>query len=95
MISNVYVVYDEVEKKYELPFFNTSDRGAVSIFYSRIHNFRNSLDANLGFKQYSYKLYCLGEIESGAIFPDSLPYFSLQSPRLVAVSNFVVEEKED
>lgn len=92
MISSVYVVYDELAKKYEFPFFAISDREAISRLYCQIHSVRNSLDANLGFKQYACKLYCLGEIEPGAIEPDSLPYVRFDSPRLVAVSTFTSVE---
>lgn len=86
LTSSAYVIYDELANKYEFPFIATSDREAVSMFYSKIHSIRNSLDVGLGFKQYTYKLYSFGELEFG-----SVPSVSFDSLRLLAVSNFALE----
>lgn len=82
MKSSVYVVRDVLSDSYQLPFVADSDAAACTIFYGKIHKF----DLMPGFKQYSFVLYCLGEVD-----PEVVPYCFFDKARLVATSTFIVE----
>ena len=91
MKTNLYVVYDLDKKDYQCPFVANSDADALICFYAQTHNPVDNLRLETGYRPYSYRLYCLGVLN-----PYEVSRIDFTTPaRLVAVSNFVVEDEDE
>lgn len=88
MNSNLYVIYNLDKKEFDSPFVAISDNVALNYFYAKTHNSVDNLRVKIGYELYSYKLICLGELN-----PCQVNLIDFDHGRLVAESNFIIEEE--